>query len=146
MTNYKLVLVAVDFSQESRRVLDKAMEVARLNNAGLSLIHVVEYTGSVYAGDIPLPEDLELDQRLAKQAKEQLMELAAEHQLTDTHQIVEIGIPKKEIVRAAQQQGADLIVIGSHGRHGLQLLLGSTANGVLHLATCDVLAVRVGKK
>jgi universal stress protein A len=46
----------------------------------------------------------------------------------------------------AVERGADLIVIGSHGRHGLQLLLGSTANGVLHLSECDVLAVRVGNK
>ena len=45
----------------------------------------------------------------------------------------------------ADEAGADLIVVGSHGRHGLALLLGSTANGVLHGAMCDVLAVRVGK-
>jgi universal stress protein A len=56
---------------------------------------------------------------------------------------VEIGTPKREIVRVAAEQKAELIVLGSHGRHGLQLLLGSTANGVLHQATCDVLAVRV---
>jgi len=46
----------------------------------------------------------------------------------------------------ADEQGADLIIVGSHGRHGLALLLGSTANGVLHGAACDVLAVRVGKQ
>ena len=44
----------------------------------------------------------------------------------------------------AHQIAADLIVVGSHGRHGIALLLGSTANGVLHGAPCDVLAVRVG--
>ncbi|MEW8014407.1 MAG: universal stress protein, partial [Candidatus Sedimenticola endophacoides] len=58
--------------------------------------------------------------------------------------LVEVGVPKREIVRVAQEHGADLIVLGSHGRHGLQLLLGSTASGVLHLAGCDVLAVRIG--
>ena len=56
---------------------------------------------------------------------------------------VELGAPKHEIVRVAKEQGVDLVVVGSYGRHGLQLLLGSTANGVLHLAACDVLAVRV---
>jgi universal stress protein A len=56
---------------------------------------------------------------------------------------IEKGAPKQEIVRVADDEKAELIVIGSHGRHGLQLLLGSTANGVLHLAKCDVLAVRV---
>jgi len=69
MADYRQILVAVDFSTESRVVVNKALDIARRNNAGLSLIHVVEYTGSVYAGDIPLPEDLELDQRLADQAK-----------------------------------------------------------------------------
>ncbi len=144
MADYRHILVAVDFSAESRVVVNKALDIARRNNAGLSLIHVVEYTGSVYAGDIPLPEDLELDQRLADQAKGQLKAMAEEVGIPDSTRIVEIGVPKREIVRVAGQQGADLIVIGSHGRHGLQLLLGSTANGVLHLAECDVLAVRVG--
>ena len=54
------------------------------------------------------------------------------------------GRPESELQRAAEAKGADVIVVGSHGRHGLALLLGSTANGVLHGATCDVLAVRVG--
>jgi len=48
-----------------------------------------------------------------------------------------------EITRYADDKQADLIVIGSHGRHGLQRLLGSTATPVLHNAKCDVLAVRI---
>ncbi len=145
MADYKHILVAVDFSSESRVVVNKALEIARRNKAGLTLIHVVEYTGAVYAGDIPLPEDLELDQRLADQAKGQLKAMTEELGIPDAAQVVEIGVPKREIVRMAVERKADLIVIGSHGRHGLQLLLGSTANGVLHLSECDVLAVRVGK-
>ncbi|WP_313899138.1 universal stress protein [Leclercia adecarboxylata] len=47
--------------------------------------------------------------------------------------------------RLAKKQGCDLIVVGSHGRHGLALLLGSTANDILHGAPCDVLAVRLKK-
>ena len=47
-------------------------------------------------------------------------------------------------INKLEEAGADIIVVGSHGRHGLALLLGSTANGVLHGASCDVLAVRVG--
>ena len=50
---------------------------------------------------------------------------------------------KEGILGAAKEHGADLIVVGSHGRHGLALLLGSTANAVLHGAPCDVLAVRI---
>ena len=137
------ILVAVDTSAENAVVIDKALEIARQNDARLTLVHIVEYTGTLYAGDIPLPEDLDLDRRLAEQAEEKLQELIVQRQLGDIEHLVEIGIPKREIVRIAEEKGADLIVIGSHGRHGLQLLLGSTANGVLHQAKCDVLAVRV---
>lgn len=144
MANYRNVLVAVDFSEESKAVVKKAQEISARNQATLNLLHVVEYTSSMYAGDIPLPEDLNLDKDLAEQAALKLKALAAEMGIDDAAQYVEIGIPKREIVRLAEERGADLIVVGSHGRHGLQLLLGSTANGVLHQAKCDVLAVRVG--
>ena len=56
---------------------------------------------------------------------------------------MEIGSPKAEIIRIAEDMGADLIVVGSHGRHGIALLLGSTAASVVHHAKCDVLAVRL---
>ena len=145
MAKYHHILLALDFSPEAETVLNKALELAQLNDARLSVIHVVEYTSAMYAGDIPLPEDLDIDQNLADQAKEKLSEMIKQHNIPDTTGRVEIGIPKREIVRVAEETQADLIVIGSHGRHGLQLLLGSTANGVLHLAKCDVLAVRVGQ-
>lgn len=144
MANYRHILAAVDTSPQNTAVIDKALEVAHQNNARLTLAHVVEYTGTLYTGDIPLPEDLDLDQRLADQAEQKLAALIGERQLEGVDHLVEIGIPKREIVRIAEQKAVDLIVIGSHGRHGLQLLLGSTANGVLHQANCDVLAVRVG--
>lgn len=143
MANYQHILVAVDFSKESDSVMAKAIELQQLYNAQLTLVHVVEYTGAMYTGEIPLPEDLDLDQRLAKQAETKLQELIARHNLQNARFQVEIGTPKREIVRVAEEMKAALIVLGSHGRHGLQLLLGSTANGVLHQASCDVLAVRV---
>ena len=53
------------------------------------------------------------------------------------------GTTVEKILQERDRLQADLIVLGSHGRHGLALLLGSTANGVLHHAKCDVLAVRL---
>jgi universal stress protein A len=63
--------------------------------------------------------------------------------VADAGQHVAQGSTKNEITRLALELQADLIVMGSHGRHGLALLLGSTANAVLHAAPCDVLAIRV---
>ena len=55
------------------------------------------------------------------------------------------GRPEREVHRIAEESDVDLIVVGSHGRHGLALILGSTSTSILHGAKCDVLAVRVGK-
>ncbi len=56
-----------------------------------------------------------------------------------------MGQPATELHYLANQEGADLIIVGSHGRKGFALLLGSTSNSVLHGASCDVLAVRVAE-
>ncbi|MDA1073882.1 MAG: universal stress protein, partial [Proteobacteria bacterium] len=78
-----------------------------------------------------------------KQAKAQLAEYAAEFDIARADVVVRVGAPGYEIRAAAEELGADLIVIGTHGKHGLGLLLGSTANSVLHGVPCDTLAVRV---
>ena len=66
-------------------------------------------------------------------------------QLTKENCKLAYGQPRQEIHSFAKEHHCDLIVVGSHGRHGLALLLGSTANDVLHGAPCDVLAVSLKK-
>jgi len=85
-----------------------------------------------------------VQEQIHEQAKSHLAEFANKLGVSSEHQYLIFGRPESEIQRVAQANDADIIVVGSHGRHGLALLLGSTANGVLHGATCDVLAVRVG--
>jgi universal stress protein A len=80
---------------------------------------------------------------IAGKAKKRLQKTAENLAIAENNQWLELGSPKLEIVRIAEENDVDLIVVGSHGRHGFALLLGSTANGVLHHATCDVLAVRL---
>ncbi|MBU0499789.1 MAG: universal stress protein [Gammaproteobacteria bacterium] len=145
MASYSHILLAVDFSDGSQAAADKAAQLAGLFNARLSLVHVVEFLGLSFNPEFPIPDDLELERRLAESADQRLRELALKlgHARAGIH--VQVGSPKHEICRVAEESAVDLIVVGSHGRHGLQLLLGSTANGVLHLAPCDVLAVSVGK-
>jgi universal stress protein A len=144
MPTYRNILVAIDFSPENRHILDRAIDLAGKTAARLTLLHVVEYTEFAYSGDLVAPEELVIDEEMAAKARQQLTDLARELGMSETDTLVEMGTPKREIVRVAEERDVDLIVLGSHGRHGLQLLLGSTANGVLHLAKCDVLAVRVG--
>lgn len=142
MSGYNNILVGLDLSEESTQVLDRAAQIAAQSNAQLSLAHIIEPLTFAYGGDIPM--DLsEVQEQLQNQAKEQLRRAATSLNIPAERQHVMLGQPATEIHRLAEEAGCDLIVIGSHGRHGLALLLGSTANGVLHGAGCDVLAVRV---
>jgi universal stress protein A len=144
MASYQHVLAAIDLSAEKDLIVEKAVELAAQNSAKLSLIYVVPPVGLVYAEEFPLPTDFDLEGQLVLKAREGLAVLRGKHGLAEAETLVEVGTPKREIVRVARERAVDLIVIGSHGKHGLQLVLGSTANGVLHTADCDVLAVRVG--
>lgn len=143
MSIYTHLLVGLDLSpEESLQVARKAVELARLNNAKLSLIHVIEPVTFAYAGDIPM--DLtETQLALEEQADKRLASFTQQLGYEVTHSKVVIGQTAAELRETAAELGADLIVVGSHGRHGLALLLGSTASDVLHGAKCDVLAVRV---
>jgi hypothetical protein len=79
---------------------------------------------------------------VAKKAKS-LMQLGEKLAVDLANRWMLWGVPKQEIIHIAEQEKVDLIVVGSHGRHGLALLLGSTANSILHHAKCDVMAVRL---
>ncbi|MFV8782454.1 universal stress protein [Microbulbifer sp. SA54] len=142
MAGYKNILVGLDLSEDSAQVLDRAAQIAADSGAQVSLAHIIEPLTFAYGGDIPM--DLsEVQEQLQNQAKDQLRKAGAALNIPESRQHVMLGQPATEIHRLAEDSGCDLIVIGSHGRHGLALLLGSTANGVLHGAGCDVLAVRV---
>jgi universal stress protein A len=143
MSEYSHVLVTVDLTEECRKVADRAASIARLYNAKLSCIHVIEPLSLAYGGDIPM--DLSaIQEQIQDTAQNHLSEFAHSMSIAPENQHLVFGRPEVEIHALADQIDADLIVVGSHGRHGLALLLGSTANGVLHGAECDVLAVRVG--
>jgi universal stress protein A len=143
---YQHILFAADFSDDALRVGERAKDVARRYGARLSLIHVVEDINlSLGGGYELLPVLPELpDEALLREVRETLGELARRLDVADAETgVVSAPSTKEGILGAARDRGADLIVVGSHGRHGLALLLGSTANAVLHGAPCDVLAVRI---
>ncbi len=143
MSDYKNLLVAVDLSDDSSKVMQRALSVAANNGAQLHLIHVIEPLSFAYGGDIPM-DFSGIQEEIHQQAQQQLARLGEANDIPTERQNVVLGRPEVEIHAQAEELGADLIVVGSHGRYGLALLMGSTANGVLHGASCDVLAVRVG--
>lgn len=140
---YKQILLGLDLKEQSANVGRKAVELARANGAQLSLVHVVEFIPVDPAGEALLPPPVNLEEELVESAKQRLEALANELGIADAPRRVEIGTIKSEILRVAQEVGADLIVLGSYERHGLALLLGSTDKSVLSHAPCDILAVRL---
>lgn len=142
MSAYKRILLAVDLSEESDQLIDKTCEIAARNNAELSLIHVIEPLSFAYGGDVPM--DLTtIQEQLDDHARTKLDSFAARLSHLVTNKVIVSGHTESEIHRYSDEHAIDLVIVGSHGRHGLSLLLGSTANGVLHGAHCDVLAIRV---
>jgi universal stress protein A len=144
MSQYNKILVAIDLSEDSAQVTQRGQAIAHNNEAELHLIHVIEPLSFAYGGDIPM-DFSGIQDEIHQQATQQLKRFAESNGVDEQHQHIVLGRPEVEIHSATEELGADLIVVGSHGRYGLALLMGSTANGVLHGAGCDVLAVRVGK-
>lgn len=144
MTDYRKILLATDFSECSDQTADRALKIARGLGAEICLLHVLEpmpMLDSTYADVFPV--DLGLTRQILELSKGRLEKLAERLNVPMDRQWVEIGSPKAEIVRIAEEQHIDLIVLGTHGRHGLGILLGSTAASVIHHAGCDVLTVRL---
>jgi universal stress protein A len=143
---YKHILAAVDLSEEATQVLDKAGSLATLTGATVSIVSVVRPLTQVYGGlDIaPLSVGgISFEQEALQQATTQVRSLAARYGIPVERTHVFIGAPPHDVREVAARIGADLIVVGTHGRHGLGLLLGSTANAIIHGVGCDVLAVRM---
>ena len=141
---YKHILLAVDFSANTDNIVARALEMVTQNGAKLSLVHILD--------NIPMPDTRygtiislgdESDNALLEQEKVSLNLLGEKLSVPGSQRWLIWGTPKDEITSLAAQEKVDLIVIGSHARHGLALLLGSTASGVLHHAPCDMLAVRL---
>jgi len=147
MATYQKILVAVDLSSESELVLRKAQLIAG-QNAELHVVYVQEPMDNVYVGIVPQSAAFsglgDLEAQLGEELKDKLTVLGEKFNLPLDHLHVLHGSPAHEIHRFARDNETQLIVIGTHGQKGLQLLLGSTANSVLHGAGCDVLSVRIG--
>ena len=144
MGAYRHILLAVDYSEYGDMVARRAKDLAEKYQAKLSVIHVLDNIPMPdigYGVAISLTEDSGYD--LLEAEKARLMQICDELEVAQANRWMVWGAPKQEIVQLAEREQIDLIVVGSHGRHGLSLLLGSTANSVLHYAGCDVMAIRL---
>lgn len=146
---YKHILFATELNETKSYIEDKVTQLQQFTQARLSIIHVVEPIPSAYySGEYGIISGLDSEDSigttkiLKERAKEVLQPLVNRLNLTEQDLHIPIGHTGSEILAFAQKENVDLIITCSHGVHGLQLLLGSTTNTILHGAKCDVLAVR----
>jgi nucleotide-binding universal stress UspA family protein len=142
----KRILFPTDFSEESSHALQYAVDIAKRYGAKLYLLHVVHAVYNVTGWYVPHTSIDEIYKDLGKSAQKELerYDLEALRGHKDIERKVLTGVPYEVIIKFVNENKIDLIVIGSHGRKGIdRVLFGSTASQVVRYAPCPVLTVRL---
>jgi universal stress protein A len=142
MAGYRKLLMLLDLSDDSEQVAIAGRDLAAYSNASVVALHVVEFVPVEPMGESLMPA-MAIEDELIKRSHEKLNQLAARLGLATATLRVEAGNTKAESLRVAEEEQADLIVVGSRERHGLAILVNFTEDTILHAAHCDVLAVRL---
>lgn len=146
MKSFKKILVATDFSDCSVEACAYALTLAQRFNASLQVLHVINEPVDLRGFYVPHISFDQLEKEIAEGATRMLQTFCEEnlHDFSNYTTAVVSGVPYEEIIRAAKEQDASLIVIGTHGRSGLDhLIFGSTAERVVRSAPCPVMTIRL---
>jgi len=141
------IVCGIDFSASCERALAYALDMAEEADARMTLLHVIEMPPELHA--LPNAEGIDVPAVRAAAEADCLRRLRAmvpesAHTYCTIHMEVVEGNPAREIVRMAEQRGADLIVMGVQGRSAVDMLLfGSKTHSVVRHSACPVLTVRV---
>lgn len=144
MAIYRNILAAIDLHPACDKIiLARAHQLTgNSDTTTLSIVHAVEHINA-YGVAQAYPAVIDLETEMRSEAKKQLTELANKYSIPESRQYVEVGSPKMVILDKIKQLKVDLVIIGSHGRHGIGILFGSTASAVIHHLSCDALVVKI---
>ena len=132
------ILLAIDFHEGNKILLEKAKAMADLYRAQLLVAHVIE----------PLPDDIYSGQSTEGTSLEQhvaglLADLVAEYKIPAKNQYVLKGSITTQLIDFIEKYNISLLIVGRHGRHGFRQLLGSSARGIVNHSPCDVFVVKI---
>lgn len=130
---YKTIICAIEASKEGAEVLAKAYELSRTFNSKLYVTHIIPYK--------ILPRDYQKE--LEENTSPEIKAITSSLDIPESHVSISFGKPYEQICSLAEKKNADLIILGTHSKKGLQALLGSTANGVVNYAKCDVSLIKI---
>lgn len=145
MAQYSNIVVAIDYSPATKAILERVRSLASGPATVITLLHVVEYLPPLLIAEEPFPTEMWMvdEDKLIERASKTMQQLTGQLAGYVVNGVVVAGVAREEICELAQAKHADLIIAGSHGRHGMRRLLGSTATALVHHAPCDVLLVRI---
>ena len=146
MNNFSTVLVAIDFSDSSDSAFQMALSMAKVFSARLLVVHVINEPVDLRGFYVPHISFARLEEEIQEGAEKMMESFCRTHlvDFKDFEEIIVSGLPYEEIIAQAEERSADLIVIGTHGRSGLDhVLFGSTAEKVVRKSTIPVLTVRL---
>ena len=130
---YKIIICAIEANDEGEKVLLKAYELSQLCNAKLFVTHIIPYT--------MLPNNYQKE--LKEHALPSIESKASSLGVPLKNVMVKFGKPYEQICLLAENKSADLIILGTHSKKGINALIGSTANGVANYAKCDVSLIKI---
>ena len=130
---YKTILCAIEVCEEGKTVLAKAHEIASKLEAKLVVVSVLPYS--------LLPKNYQKE--LKEKTKPKFEKIVNKFDIPNKNQVLKVGKPYEAICSTAEKKQADLIILGTHSKKGIQALLGSTASGVANTASCDVTLIKV---
>ncbi|MEI9949104.1 MAG: universal stress protein [Pseudomonadota bacterium] len=140
--SFERILVATDFSDSSQKALELALRIAEKFGSELTLVHSWEAPNYSYAAGLYLPVDIVAPIEQAASARLEEATTQLKLRFPAAKSVLRAGIPWEEVLGAATHVKADLIVMGTHGRRGLErALIGSVAEKVVRMARVPVLTV-----
>lgn len=144
--NIEKILFATDFSEGSAVAIPYAVDMAKRYGARLYFVHVVYDITKATGWYVPHVAVGEIYNEIEKNAKAEIAKISTDEMkdLKDIGHVILKGTPYEEIIKFAEDNEVDLIVLGTHGRKGIdRVLFGSTAEQILRNAPCPVLSVRM---
>lgn len=130
---YETIICAIEASEEGKEILSKAINLAQLYNSKLLVTHTIPYT--------LFPKDYQKE--LEENSLPEIESITLSLGVPKENVTIKFGKPYEQICMLAEKENADLIIIGTHSKKGLNALIGSTANAVANYAKCDVSLIKI---
>ena len=145
MSHYHNILIAVDLSEHSQAVVNRAKQVADTDGATLHLAHIIEPVTGDYSFEVEISQYDDFQRAHHKAVSAELSKLLSVTGLSLQDNAIHLveGRPARQLRKLCEELDIDLLVIGSHGYGLILSALGSTTSSVMHGISCDVLTVRV---